>query len=336
MENNFPIDFVVLWVNPLDKNWATKKKYWAEKELGSYDDDPNRYRNWEVFKYWFRAVERFAPWVRKVHLVTDSQVPDFLNIENPKIELVFHISFMRSDTLPSFNSNAIELQIPYIGDLAEHFVYFNDDVFLVKPVHPEDFFKNGKCVDVFCERSLIRYYDCIFYRIMAYNRKAVNKHFKKREVIKQIGLKKWLSSSLPLSYKLSNLLYLPFNKFVGFSVEHSCVPYLKTECLKAIDTFEEEYEQTILSKFRRGDNLCQYIFRYWNIVHNLYEINKQSRCHLFNINEIDKIRRLFDKDFKYPVLCLNDSSHIDNYEEAKIEIKDLLESFLPNKSDFEK
>lgn len=31
------------------------------------------YREWGTFKYWFRGVEKFAPWVNKVYLVTDNQ-----------------------------------------------------------------------------------------------------------------------------------------------------------------------------------------------------------------------------------------------------------------------
>ena len=36
------------------------------------------YRDWGTFKYWFRGVEKFAPWINKVYLVTDDQIPNLV------------------------------------------------------------------------------------------------------------------------------------------------------------------------------------------------------------------------------------------------------------------
>ena len=45
----------------------------------------NRYRDWNNLRYWFRGVEKFAPWVRKIHFVTWGHIPDWLDTTNPKI-----------------------------------------------------------------------------------------------------------------------------------------------------------------------------------------------------------------------------------------------------------
>ena len=83
-----------------------------------------------IFRYWFRAVERYAPWVNKVFLVTNGKFPDWINPDNPKLVLVKHDDYIPEEYLPTFNSCAIELHLHRIKDLSEHFVYFNDDTML--------------------------------------------------------------------------------------------------------------------------------------------------------------------------------------------------------------
>ena len=87
-----------------------------------------------------RSVHLFAPWVRRIHLVTAGQVPDWLDVDHPSIHLVDHTEILPADALPTFNSHAIETSLHLIPDLAEHFVYFNDDFFLGRPIRPEAWF----------------------------------------------------------------------------------------------------------------------------------------------------------------------------------------------------
>ena len=89
---NFPIDFVVTWVDGSDPIWRKKKSRYdgsvdtSKKSMNS----EKAYRDWGTFKYWFRGVEKFAPWVNKVYLVTDNQKPDWLDISNEKLVIVDH------------------------------------------------------------------------------------------------------------------------------------------------------------------------------------------------------------------------------------------------------
>ena len=89
------IDFVVLWVDGNDPVWQAEKAKHQGKTLDD-SNSVNRFRDWGLMPYWFRAVERFAPWVRKVHFVTCGHVPVFLNLEHPKLH---HVK--RSDFLPA-------------------------------------------------------------------------------------------------------------------------------------------------------------------------------------------------------------------------------------------
>lgn len=130
------IDFVVPWVDSNDPEWiASYNHYRPEKPL----QDNARFRNWGLFRYWFRSVERYAPWVNKVYLVTNGKFPDWINPDCEKLVLVKHTDFIPQKYLPTFNSKTIELNLGRIDSLSEHFVYFNDDVFINAPVTPDKY-----------------------------------------------------------------------------------------------------------------------------------------------------------------------------------------------------
>ena len=136
------IDFVVLWVDGSDPVWQAEKAKYQGKTLDD-SNAPNRFRDWGLMPYWFRAVEKFAPWVRKIHFVTCGHVPAFLNLAHPKLHHVKHEGFLPPEVLPTFSSHAIEMNLHRIPGLAEHFVYFNDDMFLIRSVPETAFFRDG-------------------------------------------------------------------------------------------------------------------------------------------------------------------------------------------------
>ena len=137
---NEKIDFVVTWVDGSDPNWiAEKNKYF----IGNDEDaSTNRYKDWGLLKYWFRSVEKNAPWVNRVYFVTNGQKPDWLNIDCEKLVHVKHEDFMPQRYLPTFNANPIELNLHRIKGLSNRFIFFNDDMFILKRLKPSFFF-NG-------------------------------------------------------------------------------------------------------------------------------------------------------------------------------------------------
>ena len=92
MKHNSDIDFILYWVDSNDVNWQNKKSKYTIKK--TEDGSVSRYRDWDNLKYWFRAVAKFAPWVRKVYLVTDNQKPEWLNLQNDSLVLVDHKDFI--------------------------------------------------------------------------------------------------------------------------------------------------------------------------------------------------------------------------------------------------
>ena len=139
------IDFVIPFVDGADPAWYAKKLQYSGKLPG--DENVNRYRDWGTLKYWFRGVEKYAPWVNKVYFISDNQIPEWMNTECAKLQIVDHKDYIPSEYLPTFSSHPIELNMHRINGLSEKFVYFNDDLFLTKPVDETIFFRNGKPCD---------------------------------------------------------------------------------------------------------------------------------------------------------------------------------------------
>jgi len=141
-EHNFPIDVVYTWVDDQDRAWAEERANYAGiSALTSRANHDERFKNRDELRYSMRSLEMFAPFVRNVFLVTNGQVPTWLNLDHPKVKVVPHCEIYRNKKdLPTFNSSSIETQLHHIEELAEHFIYFNDDVFLGNFCTPEDFF----------------------------------------------------------------------------------------------------------------------------------------------------------------------------------------------------
>ena len=105
-------------------------------EAGNATDDhysANRFRDNDELRYSLRSIWRFAPWVRHVFIVTNGQVPHWLNLDHPRLTLVTHSDIYPNQShLPTFSSPSIESHLHRIPGLADYYVYFND-VSLLSP-----------------------------------------------------------------------------------------------------------------------------------------------------------------------------------------------------------
>lgn len=140
-----PIDLVYTWVDGEDPTWLRKKSmYLPQSEREDFNETAfhaARFKSRDELRYSLRSVEYYANWVNHIYLVTDDQVPEWLDTDNPKITVVSHREiFANSSDLPVFNSHAIESQLHRIPGLSEKYIYMNDDIFFLRPVDPELFF----------------------------------------------------------------------------------------------------------------------------------------------------------------------------------------------------
>lgn len=89
------------WVDGNDPEWQEEKKNTRiQKGIFSVDDRKERYRDWDNLHYWFRGVEKYAPWVRKIHFVTWGHIPAWLDTANPKLNIVRHEDFIPGEFRP--------------------------------------------------------------------------------------------------------------------------------------------------------------------------------------------------------------------------------------------
>ncbi|MFI7078165.1 stealth conserved region 3 domain-containing protein [Micromonospora sp. NPDC049903] len=137
----FPVDVVYTWVDGTDPDWLRRRAEVTGVPYHSEAANPARFLSRDELRYSLRSLHLYAPWVRNVYLVTDDQVPPWLARSAPGIRVVSHRAvFSDPSVLPTYNSHAIESQLHHIDGLSEHFLYFNDDVFLGTEVLPSDFF----------------------------------------------------------------------------------------------------------------------------------------------------------------------------------------------------
>ena len=123
--------------------WPPWNKY-TDGSLSAAEFGAHRFADNEELRYSLRSLYKFAPWVRNIYILTNGQIPSWLNIDHPRIKVVSHAQvFQNKSHLPTFSSPAIESNIHNIQGLSKHFLYFNDDVLLGKAVFPEDFISSG-------------------------------------------------------------------------------------------------------------------------------------------------------------------------------------------------
>ncbi len=131
------LDVVYTWVDGAFPGYAELLQQYSPTKI---DLNPNRYRdNLDLLKYSLRSLERYAPWLGHLHLVTTRpQVPDWLDPDAEGFTLVHHDEFFEPEYLPTFNSLCIVSHLHRIPNVSERFVYFEDDMLMAREVPAED------------------------------------------------------------------------------------------------------------------------------------------------------------------------------------------------------
>lgn len=336
MSNGNKIDFVLLWVDGSDKEWRKERD--SYRPSSSMDNREVRYRDWGLLRYWFRGVEKFAPWVNKVYFVTYGHLPLWLNLDNPKLRIVKHSDFMPFNSLPTFNSNALELNLHRIVGLENQFVLFNDDVFLIDKVEPSQFFDNGRPCDMAAfEPLIVNHNDIGFSYMMLNNSAVIARYFTKSEFIKRNWSKLFFGT--PLRYSIYNLIEMAFPYYTGFHTVHGPAPMLKTTYQK-LWSIEDVYKDLITTtnhKFRSREDVTQYLFREWNKQEgNFRALNLYKTFRFLTIKDALNIRALRHKLKGMKIICINDSDSVsDSVRMIKENLRLEMNRILGDKSSFE-
>lgn len=332
-ESNKPIDFVMIWVDGNDPEWRKEKSLYDGKIVTASNSEV-RYRDWDNLQYWFRGVEKFAPWVNKIHFVTWGHIPKWLDTTNPKINVVKHTDYIPEEYLPTFSSHTIELNLHRIEGLAEQFVYFNDDMFITAPVKPEDFFKDGKPCDIAA-------LDCIFFgkdSAGSFNGSditVINTHFKKKRILKR-DWRKWYNLKNGFRSVVKTALLHPWPWFPGLLYQHACNSFLKSTFEKVWAKEFELLDETCSHRFRKPGDINQWVMKFWQLAEGNFEVRPEKFAYCYHVKESNFKALLEDiPSGRHSLLCINDTAKTKRFEEKKIKLKEVLQNFLPELSSFE-
>ena len=339
----YPIDFVVTWVDGNDPEWQRVREPYARAagiQESSADNGKQRYRDWDIFKYWFRAVEKYAPWVQNVYLVTCGQVPDWMSLDAPKLKLINHAYYIQEEHLPTFNSGPLEINLHRIKSLSEHFVYFNDDMFLGAPVKPEDFFRGGLPNYAAIARPSYYVPNNTFAHHLFSAICEVNRHF--RWKVRQIMCEhpeKWFASQYGKDVKY-NLRAFEENYLPAMCFSHLGISFRKSTMKRVWEAMPDVMNTTSSHRFRDAKDISMLVFSFWEMMEN--QFNAVSEDHFgkyFNLTVYSKdeiVDTILSE--KYRMYCLNDSDHTtdDDYIQMKKLLVETMEKVFPQKSSFEK
>lgn len=327
------IDFVITWVDDSDPIWQNAFHSYLPQSQCTDDTSHIRYRNWDNLRYLFRGMEKFAPWVNQVHLITCGQKPNWLNVKAPKLHLVRHSDYIPNEYLPTFSSRPIILNLHRIKELSEHFVLFDDDCFLIDKVEPERFFRKG----LPCDKAAFNAVSpcSIFTHNIVNDISIINATFNKYEMMRK-HFKKWFS--LQAGTKLLRTLFLlPWHHFTGFYDHHLLQVFLKSTFEEVWEKHEDILLRTTASRFRSITDVNSWLIRYWQLVKgDFVPFNVQKDNAYFTIQDdtLDKIVKTIECQ-KKKIVCLNDGE-VSSFETAKERINAAFQRILPEKSSFEK
>jgi hypothetical protein len=286
------IDFVILWVDGAESEHRKKREYWLDQENGIYDYDPeqsvsdSRFIQHDELKYCLRSIKQHAPWYRKIWLVTDNQIPSFLDPEllvQDRIEVVDHTVIFKDyeHYLPTFNTRAIATMVHRIPGLSECFVFSNDDVMIGSHVDKSFFFENKKPI-ILGDWHSVQRDEIVRLHKMGVINGAILEHFSD---------KRFLNTS------------------------HVFYPMLKSQILRLKDKHETSFENNIRHKFR---DVSQFVFEslFNHSCLNDFDstpIGTELVVHFSNelcrIGKLEKIEFLLDliKKKNRKIFCVNDA-----------------------------
>ena len=299
-----------------------------------------RFRDWDIFRYWFRGVEKYASWVRNVYLVTWGHIPSWLNLDCPKLKFVRHDQFIPKEYLPTFSCYPTELNLWRIEGISEHIVYFNDDMFLTRPVEKSDFFCNGlPRYPAIAEPPFPTMRMTAWRHNLFNNAGVINDYF---DVSKCIIAhpEKWFSYKYAPNHRELNQRVLRDNKIVGMYYYHLGAPYRCSTMKKVWEAIPERLDASCRNRFRTMDDVFHQLFQMWEIMQGTFEPVSASyygTALSVTPENIDVFERRFcGEDCR--MICANDSEDLSDEGFAFLNgyLRELYEKKFPDKSSFEK
>jgi capsular polysaccharide phosphotransferase lcbA len=253
------IDVVFTWVNNQDPAWQKKYSVVAESFpcTALYSNDEARFTNHNELYYSVLSVQKFMPWIRNIYIITDEQTPSWLTPgKADNIHLIDHTEIIEKQYLPTFNSHVIEANLHKIPNLSENFIYFNDDVFVARPLTKGHFFRSNGIASIFIAEK----------QLTTMQKKGV------------------MTPTLHASFNCINLLKRRYSSFINMPLVHTYVPLKKSIYNLAWEQFETEIRSFLPNKLRTNYDLNMATFLVpWLMYLEGQSVFTHEICYYFNI-----------------------------------------------------
>lgn len=327
------IDIVVTWVDGNDKAWLKERKKYETENMSLDAVGDQRFRDWGILKYWFRSIEKNAPFAKNIYFVTYGHVPEWLNVNHPQIRIVKHSDFMPKEYLPTYNSVAIELNFHRIQGIGKRFIYFNDDFFLLQPATLDDYFtKNGRIKYNFVESAMTSTgtLDPVYRDMLINTIEVVNRNYKKRR-FKNLTLRD------PIVL-FNNLKAIAFKKYLGYQPHHFSRVYDREVLEQLWVNHRDTLDFSSRSKFRNKDIITPDIIELTQASLGMtrpYYSRKREKYLEINSQSIKNIEHIIS-NASVKEVCLNDTCAAEDFDGCRKIVIEALEKQFPKKSKFEK
>ena len=281
IEDMNKIDYVFPYVTSDDPYWKNLYTISLSGQESEYQAGIQRFRDNGLLKYLLRSLEKYLPWINKVHMIVmcDSQVPKWINRE--KVHIIYHSDFIPKKYLPTFSSSLIESFLPFLPLVEEKFIYGNDDLIPCRNLSQRIFFHgNIPCYNI----NIRDYFETAPGDTL--RRNAYNIIFGKKQNKRVIS-----TQHSTISYKLSSIKNC-FNKYKKFFLNS-------------------------LSKFREEKNLNQYIYAFYQMMEDTI-LNRRQKIGAFIVKP-NNINKILAKNFNF--VCLNDELEMNENDWNKIQSK---------------
>lgn len=301
-----PIDIVYTWVNGNDLEWQKKKT----KALHDYEKEPmkngissGRFEDHDELKYSLRSIDMYIPWVNRIYIITDNQIPEWLDTNNPKITIIDHREIFPKDVeMPVYNSALIELFIHNIKGLSNKFIYFNDDILINRPLSRDDFFTpDGKPIFYVQKKTIDKHkpaYKINFEKNL--NEKIINNiinFFNSRDNLN------WYSFENSLE-----IYYMEHPEITEtFHTKHLPKVFIKKDLINIFEHYVQLFQKMYKSKFRSKSDLnIATLFELNTIGENrgvisdgVYDLFEYAMGSSYYKQDIEDIINIFDTKYKF-------------------------------------
>ncbi|MFJ9745724.1 stealth family protein [Streptomyces chartreusis] len=314
-EVTFPVDVVYTWVDGEEPEMRAKRARYQERgtaEILDKETNASRYTSHDELKYSLRSLAMYADFVRHIYIVTDGQKPHWLDDTAPGITVVDHRDIFPADALPVFNSHAIETRLHHIPGLSDHYLYFNDDVFVGRRITPEHFFHGSGLMKIPVSPLKI----------------GVGKPHAEE------------TATNSASKNVRRLLLEKFGRLTTHNFMHTPLPQQR-ETLQALEElFPDDIGRTTASRFRSPSDIAMtapLLYQYALMTGR--GVPGRFSFRYVNISRPDAERRLKDlrRNRRFDFFCLNDVDvPPEEREQVSVQMHEFLEDYFPFPSPFEK